>query len=237
MSLAANPNFEAFRAALNERGLVEGRNLVIVYRSAEGREERFRGLAAELAGLKVDIILARSTPAILAAKNLQPNLPVVMAAIADPYRVVKSIARPGENVTGLTSLLTDIYPKRVELLKELLPGLKRIAFVTNLSTVFNTRTSEEIGRAAKALGLQADFLNQSKPEDSPGVFAEGKRRGVDAFIMGTGAVSQANQHAIVKLAVEHRIPVIYGAREFVEAGGLEARRSADRAADPIRTGV
>jgi putative ABC transport system substrate-binding protein len=220
VSLATNPNFDSFRAGMKERGYVEGKNLVIAYRTSDGRDELYPALASELMALKVDLIVARGTPAIVAAKDVRPTVPVVMAAIADPFRVVKSIARPGGNVTGLTSLLADIYPKRVELLAEMLPGLKRIAFLSNLATFYAPRTRDEISKAAAVLGLQAEFIDTVNAEDLAPAFAESQRRGIQALIMATGGVTQAHQDAIARLAIEHRIPVMYGAREFVEAGGL-----------------
>src|ERR1700751_6082580 len=129
-------NIEAFRQGLRALGYVEGKNLVIEYRSADGRDERFRDLAAELVGQKVDLILTRGTPAALAAKNATGGtIPVVITGVGDPIAqgIVASLARPGGNITGLSATVTEIYPKRVELLIELVPRATRIAVLFNMS--------------------------------------------------------------------------------------------------------
>ena len=132
-------NLDAFRQQLRELGYVEGRNLIIEYRSADGRSERFPGLAAELVNMKVDLIVARGSLATQAAKNATRTIPVVMAAVGDPLQFVASLARPGGNVTGLSSLAVDTETKRLGLLRELLPGSKRIAVLNNLDNPANRR--------------------------------------------------------------------------------------------------
>lgn len=128
-------NLDAFRQGLRALGYVEGKNRTLEYRSAEGRDERFPELAAELVRLKVDLILTRGTPAALAAKDATPLIPVVITGVGDPVGqgIISSLARPGGNVTGLSAIVTDVYPKRVELLKELVPKATRIAALFNMS--------------------------------------------------------------------------------------------------------
>src|SRR3954468_15674718 len=131
---AAKPaDITAFRQALRVLGYVEGQNLNIQYRSADGRPDRFPALATELIALKVDLIVTRGTPAAVAAKNATKTIPVVMAAIGDPLLVVASLARPGSNITGFSAFVTDLMKKRVELLKEIVPGLSRVAALLNMS--------------------------------------------------------------------------------------------------------
>src|SRR3981189_349947 len=129
-------NFEAFRRGLRELGYVEGKNLVIEYRSADGRDERYAALATELVRLNVDLILTRGTPAALAAKNATGTIPVVITGLADPVGqgIVASLARPGGNITGVSAIVTELYAKRVEILRELLPRASRIAALFNMSS-------------------------------------------------------------------------------------------------------
>src|SRR5262249_35145399 len=136
-------NLDSFRQGLRALGYVEGKNIVIEYRSADGRDERFAELAAELVRLKVDVILTRGTPAALAAKNATPTIPVVITGVGDPVGqgIIVSLARPGGNITGLSAIVTDAYPKRVELLKELAPKATRIAALFNMSNPLTPRHS------------------------------------------------------------------------------------------------
>ena len=129
-------NLNGFRQGLRELGYVEGKDFIIEYRSADGRDERYPGLVTELVGLKVDLILTRGTPATLAAKNASGTIPVVMTGIGDPVGqgIVASLARPGGKVTGMSPLVTELYPKRVDLLRELLPGARRLAILFNMGT-------------------------------------------------------------------------------------------------------
>jgi putative tryptophan/tyrosine transport system substrate-binding protein len=139
-SVALNAaNFDALRQGLRQHGYIEGQNLVIDYRSADGRVERFPDLAAELVHLKVDLIVTRGTPAVVAVKNATKTIPVVMAASGDPIGagVVAGLARPGANVTGLSAFVTELQAKRLELLKELVPGINRIAALLNMSSPCN----------------------------------------------------------------------------------------------------
>src|SRR5882672_2743626 len=193
-------NFEAFRRGLRELGYVEGKNLVIEYRSADGRDERYAALATELVRLNVDLILTRGTPAALAAKNATGTIPVVITGLADPVGqgIVASLARPGGNITGVSAIVTELYAKRVELLRELLPRASRIAALLNMSSPALPPAWKEIETAARSLGIQPQLP--------------------DVLVVGLDTLTQASQRLIVDLAAKHRLPAVYASMEF--AGGL-----------------
>ena len=215
-------NLDGFRRGLQELGYVEGKKLVIEYRSADGRDERFPDLAAELVRLKVDLILTRGTPAALAAKNATGTIPVVMTGIGDPVGqgVVASLARPGGNITGLSATTTEIYAKRVELLKELVPGAKRIVALFNMSNPSIPPQWKEVERGARSLGIQPLLLDVRKPEDLGQAFDGAIRQHAEALVVGLDTLTQAHHRFIVDLAAKHRLPAIYAGREFVDAGGM-----------------
>jgi putative ABC transport system substrate-binding protein len=215
-------NFDRFRKGLEERGYVEGPSLVIYYRSAEGRTERFGQLSEELVRLRVDLILTRGTPATLAAKRATSTIPIVMAAVADAVEtgLVASLAKPGGNLTGLTSATAELMPKRLELLKALAPKMTRVAAYANLANVAAAASWRETEIAARAMGLEPQLLDVRSPEAIAPAFAEAIRQGVQGLVVGIETLSLANRKAIVALALEHRLPAIYSAREFVEDGGL-----------------
>jgi putative tryptophan/tyrosine transport system substrate-binding protein len=215
-------NFERFRKGMAERGYVEGPSLVILYRSAEGRTERYPELAAELVKANVDLILTRGTPATLAAQKASSTIPIVMAAVGDPVEsgVAASLAKPGGNVTGLTSTTAELVPKRLELLKALAPKMTRVAAYSNLGNVAAAATWKETEAAARAMKLEPLLLDVRSPEQIEAAFESAVRQKVDALVVGIETLAQANRKAIVDLALKHRLPTIYAAREFVEAGGL-----------------
>jgi putative ABC transport system substrate-binding protein len=215
-------NFDRFRKGMAERGYVEGPSLVIAYRSAEGDTERFAPLAAELVRSKVDLILTRGTPATLAARRATSTIPIVMAAAGDPVdsRLVASLARPGGNVTGLTSATAELAPKRLELLKALVPKMTRLAAYANLANVAAASTWKEIEIAARAMGIEPVLLDVRAQEQIEPAFAEAVRQGAQGLIVGIETLAQSNRKAIVELATKHRLPAMYSAREFVEEGGL-----------------
>jgi putative ABC transport system substrate-binding protein len=222
-SLALNTaNFEAFRQSLRELGYVEGRNLVIEYRSAEGRPERFPGLAAELVRLNVDIIVARGTPATLAAKTATGTLPIVMTSTGEPFTLVRSIAHPGGNITGFSSLIADLAGKRLELLKEMVPAVARVAQMTDMSNANAESTVREMETAARSLGIGFELLDVRRSEDIGPAFDVAANKRVDALSVEIQTLTQTNRQFIALLAASHRLPAIYAAREFVEAGGLAA---------------
>jgi len=213
-------NLEGFRQGLRALGYVEGKQFVIEYRSAEGRDERFPSLAADLVRLKVDVVLARGTPAVLAAKTASSTIPVIITGVGDPVAqgIVATLARPGANVTGLSPVVTESYPKRVELLKELVPKATRIAALFNMGNSAIPPQWKEVETAVRSLGLQPQLLDARKPEDLGPAFDAAIRQHADALIVGLETLTLANQQLIVDLAAQHRLPAMYASREYV--GGL-----------------
>jgi putative ABC transport system substrate-binding protein len=215
-------NLDGLRQGLRALGYEEDKTFTIEYRSADGSEERFRELAAELIGSGVDLVVARGTPAILAARNATATIPIVMTAVADPLLVVASLARPGGNVTGLTTLASDLHPKRLELLKEIAPTTVRVGLINNMSNPQGRRQWEELESAARSVALQALLLDTRTVADIASSFATARDRGVGAMIVPAAGLMRNNRRLIVALAAEHRLPAIYATREFVEEGGLMA---------------
>ena len=215
-------NLDALRRGLRELGYVEGRNLIIEYRSADGRAERFPELASELVHLKVDLIVTRGTPGAKATKNATGTIPVVMAAMGDPLVVVASLAHPGGNITGMTTFSTELTGKRIELLKELVPKLSRVAFLHNMGNPVAPPEWEETRKAAHSLGLQVELLDVRSQGDLGRAFELAVRQHVDALVIGIDGLTQMNQQLIVDLAARSRLPAIYPDRQFVETGGLIA---------------
>jgi putative ABC transport system substrate-binding protein len=215
---AANVN--GFRQGLRDLGYVEGQSFFIQYRSADGRDDRFPTLASELVSMKVSLILTRGTPAALAAKQATGTIPVVFTGVGDPVGqgIVTSLARPGANVTGLSAAVTEIFPKRVQLLKELVPRAARMAGLFNMSNPALPPQWREVETAARTLALEPQLLDVRKAEDLPPAFETAVRQRADALIVGLDTLTQANQAVIVELAARRRLPAIYASLEF--AGGL-----------------
>jgi len=214
------PNFDAFRQGLRELGYVEGRNLAIDYRSADGRAERFGPLAADLLRLNVDVIVARGTPAVVAAKTATTKTPIVIASMGDPLMVVASLAHPGGNITGLSAYYTDLEAKRTEVLKELVPDASRIAGLYNMGNPAVPAQWNQMQTAAHKLGIEAQLFDIRRPEDIAPAFDAASRAHASAVMVVTDALTQENRAIIFKLAADHRLPAMYGEREYVEAGGL-----------------
>ena len=204
-------------------GTSRGKAYVIEYRSADGRDERFPGLATELVRLKVDLIVTRGTPAALAAKHATGTIPVVITGVGDPVGqgIVASLARPGGNITGLSAAVTEIYPKRVELLRELVPRAARIAGLFNMGNPALPPQWKEVEMAARSLGIAAPAARRAKRLKiwSRRSMPPARQR-ADALVVGLDTLTQANQRLIVDLAAKHRLPAIYASTEF--AGGLVA---------------
>jgi putative ABC transport system substrate-binding protein len=217
-------NLAAFRKSLRELGYIEGQNLVIEYRSADGHAERFPDLATQLVDLKVDLILTRGTPASLAAKNATATIPVIMTAVSEPFGsgLVAGLAHPGGNVTGMSSFATMLDAKRVELLREAVPGIVRIATFLNMGNPVQFGEWQEIETAAQSTGIQPQLLDVRRVEDIAPGFLAASRQQADALVVGIDAVMQANAKVITELAAKHRLPAIYASRVFIEAGGLLA---------------
>jgi putative ABC transport system substrate-binding protein len=215
-------NLDALRQGMRALGYIEGQNLVFEYRSANGRGERFPELAMDLLRLKVDVIVTRGTPAVLAAKNATMTVPVVMAAMGEPLMVVSSLAHPGGNITGLSGYSTDLEAKRFEVLKEMVPSAARIAGLYNMGNAVVPPQWSELQRAAQTLGVQSQLLDVRKSEDIAPAFDAASRERADGLLVGVDALTQTNRKLIAELALTHRIPTIYVSKEFVEAGGLIA---------------
>src|SRR5439155_1859196 len=215
-------NLDALLRGLRERGYVEGQNLRVEYRSADGRADRFLDLATELVHLPVDLIVTRGTPAAKAAKAATEMIPIVMAAIAEPLAigVVASLARPGGNVTGLSAFVTELAGKRVELLKEARPSIVRVGFLQDMGNPASPPQWEANQAAAKALGLSAEPFDVRNTNDIADAFARIAKDRFDALSVGIDALTQANAKMIVELAAAHKLLTAYPAREFVDVGGL-----------------
>jgi putative ABC transport system substrate-binding protein len=215
-------NFDALREGLRTRGYVEGKNLVIEYRSADGRTERFAELAAELIRLKVDVIVTRGTPAVQAAKRATATIPIVMAASGDPLGtgVVAGLAHPGANVTGLSAFTRELLGKRIEMLREAVAGISRVGFLHNMENPVARTQWEELKSAARPLQFEPILLDAQKPEDIERAFETAVARRADALVVGNDTVTQANLRLVVELAARHRLPATYLSRTFVDAGGL-----------------
>ncbi len=211
---------EAFERGLRELGHVNGRNIVVEYRYAEERLERLPALAAEIVGLKPDIILAHATPAIAAAKRATSTIPIVMVNVADPVSsgFVDSLSKPGGNLTGLTLLGVELSAKRLELLKEIVPKLSRVAVFWEPGGFDPRRTMVD---AARELGIRLHVVELRGPNELASAFAEARRH-ADALVVLPSATLGRHQTTFLNLAERHRLPTTYHAREFVEAGGLMA---------------
>jgi putative ABC transport system substrate-binding protein len=221
---APNANIDAFRQRLRELGYVEGQNVVLEYRSAGGRPNAFPALAEELVRLKVDLILTRGTAAVTAAKNATSTIPIVMAASGDPLGtgVVSGLARPGGNVTGLSALAAEVSGKRLQLLKETVPGIRRIAAVLDKGTGFMPQQWRSTEQSARAMGIEPRLVEIEKAEDLRPAFDAVVKHRADAVVVGLGPVMQGNVARIVELATKHRLPSVFTSREMVDAGGLMA---------------
>jgi putative ABC transport system substrate-binding protein len=219
---ANNANLVELHRGLRELGHEEGRTYVILYRSAEGRIERFPALAAELARQKVDVFLTRGTPATLAARDIESGIPIVASAVADPLeaKLVASLAAPGGMVTGLTSFVNELGAKRMELLKALAPGITRVGALTNPDNPASLATWRVIEAAAPGMSLKAEMIDARKPEELEDALEAAAKNGVDALLIGLETLAQAYQNLILEFAARQRIPAAFAARNFVEAGGL-----------------
>jgi putative tryptophan/tyrosine transport system substrate-binding protein len=215
-------NLDSLRKGLRDLGYLEGQNLVIEYRSANGRAERFPDLASELVGLNVDLILTRGTPATTAVQNATGTIPVVMATMGGPGAIVASFARPGGNITGVITFSTELTAKRVEILKELVPDLSRVALLHNMGNPAAPPEWEETKTAARSLDLEAELLDVRSQTDLDRAFALAVRQGVNGLVVGADGLNQMHQEMIVNWAARNRMPAVFPAREFVEAGGLIA---------------
>ena len=213
---------EAFRQGLRELGYVEGKNIVIEWRYAEGKLDRLRELAAELVRLKVDVIVTAAPSSTRAAKEATSTIPILMGGIGgDPVEAgfVASLARPGGNVTGLTALAEELSGKQLELLKEIVPRLSHVA-VLGTSTPYSAQVLKELELAAGALKVQLQYLEVRGPKDIETAFREARERRADAVLVLASPVLESHRTQVADLAAKTRLPTIYPFPEFVEAGGL-----------------
>ena len=221
--LGALQNLDVFRRGLRELGWIEGQNLVIEYRLAEGKAERYPDLAAELVRLRVDVIVTSSgEPAILAAKRATTTIPIVMAISADPVGtgLVASLARPGGNVTGLSILAPEVAGKRLQLLKEAVPRASRVAVLWNAAYPGKALELSETQSAARALGVTLQSVEVRGPNDFPNAFSAITRARPDALITFSDPLTNAERSRIVDFATRSRLPMISETRQFADAGGL-----------------
>jgi putative ABC transport system substrate-binding protein len=219
------PRREAFRQGLRDLGYVEGRNVVIEYRDSEGKPERLAARAAELVALNVDVIVAPGTLAALAAKRATATIPIVVPTIGDAVTdgLVKSLARPGGNVTGLSNLTPELVGKCMQLLKEAVPGATRVAVLTHSGSATAKTDREYVTQARAAgrlLGYAVQLVEARRPVDIDGAFAEMTRWGANALVVLPYATLLQERTRIVAMAASERLPAVYAYRENVEAGGL-----------------
>ena len=214
----------AFRQGLNEAGYVEGQNVAIEYRWADGQNDRLPALAADLVHSQVDVIVAGGgTPAAVAAKTATATIPIVFAVGGDPVKMglVASLNRPGGNLTGITALNVEMGPKRLELLHQVVPTATIIAFLVNpTSPTLAEAHSRELQAAARTLGLELHVLNASNDRDFATVFATMVQLRAGALVIGADTFFTSRSRQLAKLTVDHAVPAIYEFREFTTAGGL-----------------
>jgi putative ABC transport system substrate-binding protein len=216
------PNLSALLTGLDEHGYIEGQDLQIEYRSADGQADRFPALAAELVRLRPDLIVTRGTPATRAAKEATDTIPIVFTAIGEPVGagVIPTLARPGGNVTGLSAFATELAGKRIELLKEASPAIARLGFLHNMGNPVAPPEWQAIEAAAEALGISVELFDVRREPDIAAAFKRMRQNKTDALYVGIDALTQAKAKMIVDLAAEQRLPTVYISREFVNMGGL-----------------
>jgi len=227
-NLAANSHLpDAFRQGLRDLGYVEGRNVLIEYRDAEGKLDRLPALAAELVALKVDVIVAPNTPAALAAQQATRTLPIVFIGVGEPVRsgLVTTLARPGGNVTGLSVISPELVGKWLELLKQAVPGVSRVAALRQPGAM-DDRTEKDMLEgadvAARKLGVRLQFVEARGPADFQRAFSDMARARAGALTVRPAPMFMSERRRLVDLAAENRLPTVYPWREFVDAGGLMA---------------
>ena len=225
-NLAVNPHLhEAFRQGLRDLGYVEGCNLVIEYRDAEGKVERLPALAPELVALNVDVIVAPGTPQALAAKQATRTIPIVFTAAFDPVTdgLVTSLARPGGNVTGLATLSSELVGKNLEQLKQAVPGVSRVAILWQPGGM-GERTEKDMLKGvevtARALGVRPQFVEARGPADFDRAFSEMTRARAGTLTVVGSSMFVSERRRLVDLAAKHRLPAVYAQRAYVDVGGL-----------------
>ncbi len=214
--------YSGFIQGMRELGYVEGKNLTIEWRFADGRYERLPGLAAELAQLKVDVIVTSSPPATSAAQKATTNIPIVMGSGSDPVSAgfVKSLAHPGGNITGVTNIASDLGPKHLEMLLSMVPKLSRVAILLNPDNSAHATALKNVQAAAQRTGVTILSLNARAPQKIENAFSKMAREKAGGLIVPRDPLFIQQTRQIAELAAKHRLPTIAGVREYVEAGGL-----------------
>jgi putative ABC transport system substrate-binding protein len=213
---------QAFIQGLREFGYVEGQNIAVEYRWADGKLENLPSFIADLVRLKVDVIVSSATPAIRSAKEQTGTIPIVMAGVTDPVanRFVASLARPGGNITGLTHLAPDLTGKRLELLKEIVPRLSRVAVLWNPKQPGQAAAYKESQVAAQTLRLTVISMEAQNREEIEKILSGARKERAEAIFELPDPVVFVNRELITEFAAKHRLPAMYSFREYVEAGGL-----------------
>jgi putative ABC transport system substrate-binding protein len=219
---AISDRIQAFREGLRNLGYVEGKNIVIEYRYADGKFERLPDLATELAGLEVNVIVTGGPTATRPAKKATATIPIVMAQDTDPVGngFVASLARPGGNITGLSNYHPDLSGKQLELLKEVVPRLARVAVLGNSKEPGNSQALKETKLAGAALKLKLQFLDVRELQDIETAFHAATRERADALLVLSSPIATSQRTQIAQLAIKNRVPIMYQVSESVEAGGL-----------------
>ncbi|MEO6226683.1 MAG: ABC transporter substrate-binding protein [Thermomonas sp.] len=215
-------NLDALRQGLRLLGYVEGQNYTVEYRSADGQADRFPALADALVRSQVELILTRGTPAARAAKEATSTIPIVMAAVGEALDLVENLAHPAGNVTGLSAFTTELAGKRVELVKDALPSIARVALVHNMSNPVAPPQWDRTQIAARQFAIEAELLDVRAREDVVRAMEAAISRKIDMLLVGNDGVTQEYRFLIADLAARSRLPTMYGSREFVDAGGLMA---------------
>jgi ABC-type uncharacterized transport system substrate-binding protein len=218
----SNSRFEEFRRALRDLGYAEGKNIIFEYRSADNKLDRLPPLAEELVRLKVDLLLTRGTPEAVALKNATKTIPIVFYDVTDPVAagLVDSLAQPGGNVTGFSGVEAVLVGKRLELLKETIPALSRVAVLWNPQDLSSAQQWKASQLPAQELGLQLHSMEVSTADRYDGAFKEIAKVRSDALAVIAGSLEDSNRKRIVDLATKNRLPAIYPRPDFVESGGL-----------------
>src|SRR5262245_39534369 len=216
----ANPEpfWTEFRAGLSEHSYIEGKNIAFEFRSADGKPDRLRGLADELVRLKVDIIVASLTPAVTAARRATTEIPIIMAAAADPVAtgLISSLARPGGNITGLSTAASERYVKLLELIREALPSARRVAVLLSAASQFAGNLVEQLENAGHTLAIAVQVIKLRGADEFGAAFAAMERERADVIVLQ----NSLPRKPALDLAMKHRLPVIGGTRSIAEDGGL-----------------
>ena len=218
------PFVEAFRQGMHDRGYVEGKNVAVEYRWAEGKYDRLPDLAAELVRLKVDVIVTHGTPGTLAAKQATATIPIVMTVVGDPVGsgLVASLARPGGNITGTSIFAPELGPKRLELLKEALPRVSRVAVLWNADNPINGPTVKSIEKLAQTLKTQLQEVQVREPSEFDKAFSSMVAKRADALLVLEDAMLNDQAKQIADRAAKSRLPTVFGFGGAVDVGGLMA---------------